>query len=250
MTAPTEMKAAHRRQRDDLTAKLLAVPDTRLDEDEDDKDRSRGWFRVLVVVALLLIAGVVYLTSTANDTAAEKDAAVGQRDAAVGSALSLAEQIRAACADGELDGALCASAAQVQADPIPGSQGRAGADGVNGIDGRNGVDGTNGINGLDGETPPCLSTPAQCVGADGRDGVDGKDGADGQDGVDGKDGVDGAPGRPPAGFSFTDGTGAEQTCTRDPGSPDESATYTCTSAAPGGGEPTSGMRLVSLHGAP
>lgn len=36
-----------------------------------------------------------------------------------------------------------------------------------------------GKNGENGTTPPCLSTPAQCVGTPGKNGTDGKDGQDG-----------------------------------------------------------------------
>lgn len=69
-------------------------------------------------------------------------------------------------------GAACGVAVQVvaekQAIPQPGPMGPSG---LNGKDGENGKDGT---------TPPCLSTPAQCVGKDGTNGKDGQDGADGQ----------------------------------------------------------------------
>lgn len=42
-----------------------------------------------------------------------------------------------------------------------------------------GADGTDGHNGVDGVTPPCMSLPAQCQGADGKTGSDGKTGAQG-----------------------------------------------------------------------
>jgi tetrahydromethanopterin S-methyltransferase subunit F len=37
----------------------------------------------------------------------------------------------------------------------------------------------------------------------------------------------GLPGRPPAGWTFTDGLGEAHSCSRDAGSPDDAATYTC-----------------------
>jgi len=69
--------------------------------------------------------------------------------------------------------------------------------------------------------------------------VPGPAGPAGQDGQDGQDGADGAPGAtgpagpagpPPAGFTFVDNRGRTQTCTRDAGSPDDAATYTCTTS--------------------
>lgn len=48
-----------------------------------------------------------------------------------------------------------------------------------------GRDGEAGTDGEPGESPPCLSEPTQCRGADGRDGIDGTDGQDGRDGRDG-----------------------------------------------------------------
>ncbi|MCU1687789.1 MAG: collagen-like protein [Amycolatopsis sp.] len=42
-----------------------------------------------------------------------------------------------------------------------------------------GANGTDGHNGADGVTPPCMSLPAQCQGADGKPGNDGKPGSQG-----------------------------------------------------------------------
>lgn len=129
----------------------------------------------------------------------------------------------------------------------PGSPGTPGADGTPGRDGRDGVDGepgTDGLDGADGASPPCLAEPSQCRGADGIDGqpgkdgepgADGKDGAPGVNGVDGRDGVPGQDGEPPAEWHWVDGDGREQSCARDPDSPDEAPTYTCTAPSP---EPT------------
>jgi len=59
---------------------------------------------------------------------------------------------------------------------VPGRDGRNGTDGENGADGTDGEDGTDGddgMDGVDGQSPPCLTEPMQCRGADGRDGRDG-----------------------------------------------------------------------------
>lgn len=72
-------------------------------------------------------------------------------------------------------GAACGVAVQVVAEKqaIP----QAGPMGPMGPAGKNGENGT---------TPPCLSTPAQCVGVTGKEGPAGKDGADGADGTPGQ----------------------------------------------------------------
>jgi hypothetical protein len=58
-----------------------------------------------------------------------------------------------------------------------------------GAPGQPGTNGANGTNGVDGQTPPCMSTPAQCQGADGKNGTDGKNGSDGKDGATGPAGT-------------------------------------------------------------
>lgn len=110
----------------------------------------------------------------------------------------------------------------------PGQTGAAGRDGVDGRDGKDGKDGTPG---RDGISPPCLAEPPQCQGADGVDatGIPGRDGTDGKDG---QDGVDGQDGRPPAGWTWVDSAGREQSCVRDPESPDAAPTYRCTAESP------------------
>lgn len=133
----------------------------------------------------------------------------------------------------------------VQPPGIPGPEGPQGQAGEDGADGRDGVDGT---------TPPCATEPAQCRGEPGRPGVDGVGeqgeqglpGEPGQDatGVPGPPGAPGSPGEkgdpgqngaPPAGWTWTDNAGRQQSCSRDPGSPDSTPTYTCTAPSP---EPT------------
>ncbi|MBK1785144.1 hypothetical protein [Prauserella cavernicola] len=61
--------------------------------------------------------------------------------------------------------------------------------------------GNTGADGVDGQSPPCLSEPNQCRGADGK---------------------------PVASWTFVDSLGRTQQCTRDTGSPDTAPTYTCT----------------------
>lgn len=107
--------------------------------------------------------------------------------------------------------------------------------GPTGPTGPAGRDGTDGRDGRDGTSPPCLSEPPQCRGANGDPGTDGQDGQNGADGADGRDGQDGVDGKPPAGWTWIDGDGREQSCTRNPDSPDNAPTYTCT--APSSGPP-------------
>ncbi len=102
----------------------------------------------------------------------------------------------------------------VQPSGVPGPQGPAGRDGRDGAAGM---------------SPPCLAEQSRCRGEPGVPGVNGVDGKDG------RDGTDGVGGQPPAGWSWIDGDGREQTCTRDPGSSDVAPRYTCT--APSAGPP-------------
>jgi hypothetical protein len=169
---------------------------------------------------------------------------VGQVLAATsGRGQTLSQQVLTACAAGgpaaaELQAAgACPLAEQVQAQPLagpigaPGPPGPAGVDGVDGAPGV-GVPGPTGPPGAPGTpgTPGAPGTP----GTPGEAGTDGADGTPGADGAPGASGQNGAPGRPPAGFTFTDGSGREQTCARDAGSPDDAATYTCTATGDDG----------------
>lgn len=216
--------------------------------------RGAPWLVALAAVGIALAALLVVLGALDRDQAQQAAATAQDTQTALddtaAQATSLAEQIRGECEAARLTGPICEQAADVAEDPVPGRNGTAGLDGRNGIDGLDGIDGADGADGrdgIDGLSPPCLSTPSVCQGADGRDGIDGQDGADGadgQDGIDGQDGRDGAPGPPPAGFTFVDDLGRTQTCTRDPGSPDEAATYTCT-AQDGGTSMPSGLRLTA-----
>jgi hypothetical protein len=93
----------------------------------------------------------------------------------------------------------------------PGLPGTSGTPGAAGQAGANGINGTNGANGTDGLPGPSGSA-----------GIQGDKGDKGDTGVKGDKGDTGAQGAPPASFTFSG-----QTCTRDPGSPDNAATYTC-----------------------
>lgn len=214
------------------------------------RHRLRGHRRstlVLIVVgvsSVLFLVGSVLIAQLGRDAAQTQTAVVeDQRDATAAQASDLAAQIQLACASGALQGPVCEQAAQVRAEPVPGAPGLPGADGAPGRDGRDGLPGTpgvpglNGTNGVDGKE----GTP----GVPGADGATGPGGPAGADGAPGQDGVDGQDGKPPAGFTFTDADGLEQTCTRDPASPNDAATYTCTSTATGGGP--SQLRLTAYE---
>jgi hypothetical protein len=197
---------------------------------EDARDR-RGHrvIVILVTLALLcfLVLGAAFVSRNATLTAQLNDqaSAVTQQHQA---AQALSDQVR------EL-GAVPTTVAP----PVTGIAGPQGATGPQGIPGQQGQPGK------DGQSPPCLSQPGQCQGANGKDGangapgtpgvngVDGKDGAPGQPGKDGTNGVNGTNGQPPASWTWTDPAGRKQQCTRDAGSPDSAPTYTCTTAQTG-----------------
>jgi hypothetical protein len=69
---------------------------------------------------------------------------------------------------------------------------------------------------------------AECAGPTGPGGAGGPTGEPGPTGPAGPSGVAGPAGPPVAGWTFTDALGMPHTCTRDAGSPDNAATYTCT----------------------
>lgn len=197
---------------------LSAVPDTP-PEGRERVDRGRV---LLLLVALLIGIGVWALAT--RGTAVEEE-----RDEAGAQALSLSQQILAECDTGQLQGRICDDARGVIADPVPPAPGVPGPPGPPGRPGADStVPGPPGAPGADSTVPGPPGTP----GADGVPGMNGQDGAPGQDG------------EPPAGFTFVDGDGVQQTCTRDPGSPDDAATYTCT-AASGGDPPAMGLALLS-----
>lgn len=130
-------------------------------------------------------------------------AAMAQRsEVSSANAVTLAEQVKQACANGQLvidERNLCSKAEQVAEAPaelVPGPPGPKGEDGADGKDGEPGTQGPPGPAGANGED-----------GAPGPAGADGADGATGPAGADGLNGVDGAPGAMgPAGPAGADST--------------------------------------------
>lgn len=226
------------------THKLASVPEQRRLSRQAARARDTRGHRVLWALVALTILGVLALSYTVWSV-------TGHSSAQDGAITQLGDQVRS-----------LGAVPVVTPETVPGAAGLPGAAGVDGAPGAQGVpgvSGTPGAPGVNGQSPACLSTPPQCQGADGAPGAagaagvgvpgaDGTPGKDGQDGAPGKDGADGAPGadgKPPAGFSFTDPLGRTQNCTRDTGSPDDAATYTCTTSggALGMGAPIS-LRLT------
>jgi hypothetical protein len=190
------------------------------------------------VIGVLMLAGsVVTLVSSSSAQQQRHEVTVSQvateRDAAASQAVSLADLVRQACADGgeqaaEL-GAACRKADQVKRDPIPGPRG---LPGVTGPPGSPGVEGPPGIRGPVGPPGP--------VGPEGSAGDDGQDGQRGQQGVQGDKGESGDPGQPPVGWVVTNSDGSQTTCARaedfDPAAP----RYTCTTGPLPADEPPAG----------
>jgi len=206
---------------------LSEVPDTP-PEGRERTDRGRA---LLLLVALLIGIGVWALATRGSAVEDERDEAGAQ-------ALSLSQQILAECDTGQLQGRICDDARGVIADPVPPVPG---APGPPGPPGRPGADST--VPGPPG-APGAPGADSTVPGPAGMPGTPGVPGTDGADGAPGQDGTPGAVGPPPAGFTFVDGDGDQQTCTRDPGSPDDAATYTCT-AASGDDPPAMGLTLLS-----
>lgn len=210
---------------------LSAVPDTP-PEGRERVDRGRV---LLLVVALLIGLGVLALTTRGTEVEERAVVAEEQRDEVGAQALSLSQQILGECDAGRLSGQICADARGIVADPIPGVPGAEGPRGAPGPPGRPGADST---------VPGPPGTPGADSTVPGPAGTPGADGADGAPGMNGQDGAPGQDGEPPAGFTFVDGDGVQQTCTRDPGSPDDAATYTCTTASRND-PPAMGLTLLS-----
>lgn len=131
--------------------------------------------RLLYLAGALVVVGVLGLALWAwfsiRGLHDEVTAAEVHADTATSSAQQLYDQVK------RLGGTPVVAPPAVQ-----GPTGATGATGAQGLPGRDGSP---------GQSPPCLFTPSQCVGAAGKDG---QPGANGKDGVDGKNGVDGQPG--------------------------------------------------------
>lgn len=181
------------------------------------------WFIVALVLSLALNVVIVMWSMSRAQTAET-------------SAVSLAEQVQAACESQgalDLDGRdLCEQADDVAEDPalarvpVDGRDGVDGVDGSDGLDGRDGKPGEDGRDGKDGR--PGSDGVNGEPGADGVNGEPGQDGADGTDGQDGAPGADGEDGRGIAAIechttgdwiiSYTDGTAdtVEGPCRAEP----------------------------------
>lgn len=207
--------------------------------------RSRMLLLVAAAAAVLFLAGSVLAAQLGRDAAQTQTGVVEQqRDATAAQAASLAEQIKAACAAGELAGAVCQQAEQVAAEPVVGPVGPQGIPGASGVPGPVGPAGPMGPQGPAGPQGPVGPTGAPGPGgADGTDGNDGQDGTDGAPGEPGQPGEPGAPGQegprgsdgqdgsPATSYTMTFPGGSTQTCTRT-GGPDTAPTYTCSAVVP------------------
>jgi hypothetical protein len=180
--------------------------------DEPSRRKHLNRKRAIATAAIIITAAVLIFGSFGWGMYAAQRA----QDAAT-NAQTLAEQVKQACATGQLvvdERNLCAKADRVAEQPAelvagppgpegpPGPPGTDGADGVNGRDGTPGTDGSDGsdgnpgANGSDGEPgEPGTNGPAGTNGAAGANGVDGQPGAAGPPGPPGPAGKDGQPGK-------------------------------------------------------
>jgi hypothetical protein len=204
--------------------------------------RKRNIYAALTgLTAALLLIGV-FLWGTA---------AAQRSEVLATNTVTLAEQVKQACATGQLvidDRNLCEKANQIAAAPadlVPGPPGPKGADGKNGETGPPGAQGPKGdtgSTGTQGTAGPAGSAGSNGVngppGPQGEPGPQGPAGADstvpgqagpqGPQGPAGADGSDGTDGKSPTSFTFTDKTGTTYTCVPNPPG---SSTYTCEAAS-------------------
>jgi hypothetical protein len=164
------------------------------------RDRS-AQVAALVMLVVGGLVTVVGMSQQRQQQAADNGVTIAQvvheRDTAVATSVSLAQQVQAACLAGEQTtaelGTVCHAADQVAATPIPGPRGIPGAAGPTGPPGAVG--------------PPGPTGPA------------------GQDGKDGKDGRNGAP---PVDWTVSNSNGSTTTCTRVHDFRPAQPRYTCT----------------------
>lgn len=213
---------------------------------EDARDtRGTRWLKILVGLAVLgvLLLGLGFAISWQASSARD-----GEQNDAIrtlsGQGTALQDQVRSL-------GAVPVVTPEQLAGPagVAGERGATGAAGAQGLPGADstvpGPQGAPGVSGSPGEpgSPGVPGTPGQ----DGATGPQGPAGAPGADstvpGPQGQQGETGPAGPPPAGFTIEDPLLGARSCTRDPGSPDNAATYTCTAAL---GDPSS-VRLMSLE---
>jgi Collagen triple helix repeat (20 copies) len=190
-----------------MTAQLSRPPRSRR-----TREGTPRWLPWALVAAVALVASLGWVQSAVASTAQTDqaatvvvaDTAVAQRDATAGQAVDLATLVRERCVSGAIvDVEVCGAAAVVVAQPVPAVSGPVGPQGSAGQTGPAGLDGVPGL------APPCLTTPAQCVGPPGPAGPQGPAGVDGQDGAPGAAGSAGTPGSDgaigPAGPAGADG---------------------------------------------
>lgn len=201
------------------------------------------------VVGLCVVAAGLSLYLYATRAQDETDVVIGQRDATAVESADTAQTVLDLCqGGGEVAEVLrgdpdrpCEDAREVVADPVADPVGPRGEPGAAGEAGRS----VRGPIGDRGEPGPAGEGLRGEPGADGQDstvpGPAGPPGADSTapgpagpagESVQGPRGAEGDRGRPPAGFSFTDGTGQMYQCTPntapDPGA---SPQYTCNTVA-------------------
>lgn len=133
---------------------------------------------VLAVLSILALAALMLLRTSTQQ--AQIDALTASAADNHNAAQQLANQVR------QLGG--------VPNTQPPAVTGAAGPQGMQGVQGIPGAKGDKGDPGANGTSPPCLSTPAQCQGANGTDGQPGAAGQPGQDGAPGAKGDTGNKG--------------------------------------------------------
>lgn len=197
----------------------------------------RGVVAIVLVGLLALVAAFFLQRSAAREQDADQDRTIAsladRSDDNARAAQELAAQVR------ELGGVPRVVA------PTPGERGPRGEIGETGMPGPQGEPGPSGIPGIPGQPGP--AGPSGPGGANGEDGTPGADGASGEpgpagpqgepgpagpQGPQGEPGVPGQNGEPPAGWTWTDALGRNQSCVRDAESPDNAPTYTCTTQPP------------------
>lgn len=159
-----------------------------------DRQLIPRWAIPALVALTVLVLGLGALQSgNQATTTAQLTTAQQAGTAAASTANSLAAQLDAACATGDIPSryaAACSKARAVVAAPVPGPEGPAGAAGADGATGPAGPVGATGAVGATGVP----GTPG-VAGATGPQGIPGVAGADGAPGAAGANGADGAPGR-------------------------------------------------------
>jgi hypothetical protein len=211
-------------------------------------DASHRWFFVGMAVMLLGVVTLAVLyfaqASSINDTKSELATVSGIAQQAISTGHTLSDQVT------KLGGTPAVQ--PPPADSVPGAPGTPGAAGATGATGGLGPQGPKGDTGAAGATPstdfllslirPLIPAPVpgppgvtgtqgdpgqSVTGPAGPAGPAGANGADGAPGAAGADGARGPTGPPVYSWTYADALGGQHTCTRDVGSPDAQATYTC-----------------------